>query len=50
MAKTISCPLCFYHDALLQNENAELNTPEYLGSIYCPACESGINELDEKAE
>ncbi|WP_387489007.1 hypothetical protein [Photorhabdus sp. RM96S] len=47
MSKTIKCPVCFYHEALLENESAAPNTPEYIGAIYCPACESSINNLDE---
>lgn len=48
MPKTIKCPVCF-HEALLENESAVPNTPEFMAAIYCPACESGINDLDELA-
>lgn len=47
MSKTIKCPVCFYHDALLENENAVPGTLEYLNSVFCAACESGINDLDD---
>ncbi len=45
MSKKVPCPSCFHLDALLENEKALPNTPEYIGSIYCPSCESGENDV-----
>lgn len=45
--KHVTCPTCFYSKALLEKENAEPGTDEYVGSIYCPHCESGLADLDE---
>jgi hypothetical protein len=36
-SKTVRCPVCYYHDALL----------EASGYIYCPYCESGLADLDD---
>jgi C4-type Zn-finger protein len=46
MIKTIKCPVCFYHSALLENDYAEPGSPEYLNSVFCPACELDTNDLD----
>ena len=47
MAKKVKCPTCFYSNALLEDETAVEGTAEYVGSIYCPHCESGLADLDE---
>lgn len=50
MSKTIRCPECFYHEALLENENAEPGTVEYIASIFCPSCESGMTDFERQFE
>jgi len=50
MSKTVKCPECFYHDALLESENAEPGTAEYKASVYCPSCESGMTDFERQFE
>ena len=50
MAITVKCPTCFYSDALLENENAQPGTAEYMGSVYCPSCESGMTDFEQQCE
>lgn len=47
MAKKVKCPTCFYSDALLEDESAAEGTADYVGSIYCPHCESDLADLGE---
>lgn len=46
MSKKVTCTTCYNPDAILEDEEAQPGTAEYVGSIFCPYCESGLADAE----